>query len=171
MKIDEAVNVINSTMTVRAKVDDDVMYVHKKLNSDDDWFMRVSLYHFGWSAITADFDTCLDDDVEVMDLARVMDVVQLLICTPVNERFPEKKYRLRWIDDSDYSKNYIGLHRPTVNYPIIDWYITSTTDNKLNNYQELWTESELEKLKKDNPRLAPAIDAMKEPAEDKDNEN
>ena len=95
-------------------------------------------------------------------------LIEEFIHTPVEERFPEKKYRLRWIDDSDCSKNYIGLHRPTVNYPIIDWYITSTTDNKLNNYHELWTESELEQLKKDNPRLAPAIDAMKEPAEDKD---
>lgn len=166
MKIDEAVNVINSTMTVRAKVDDGVMYVHKKLNRDDDWFMRFSLYHLGWSAITADFDNCLDDDVDVTDLARVMDVIQRLLDTPVEERFPEKKYRLRWIDDSDCSKNYIGLHRPTVNYPIIDWYITSTTDNKLNNYHELWTESELDQLKKDNPRFAPAIDAMKEEVKD-----
>lgn len=170
MKIKEALNFINATRTVRAKVDDGVMYVHEKLNSDDDWFMRVSLYHLGWSAITADFDTCLDDDVDVTDLARVMDVVQRLICTPVNERFPEKRYRLRWIDDSDCSKNYIGLHRPTVNYPIIDWYITSTTDNKLNNYHELWTESELEQLKKDNPRLPPAIDAMKEEVKDDDND-
>ena len=68
MKIKEAVNIINSTMTVRAKVDEGVMYVHEKLNGDDDWFMRVSLYHFGWSAISADFDTCLDDDVDVTGL-------------------------------------------------------------------------------------------------------
>ena len=95
-------------------------------------------------------------------------LIEEFLHTSIKERFPEKKYRLRWIDDSDCSKNYIGLHLPTVNYPIIDWYITSTTDNKLNNYHELWTESELEQLKKDNPRLAPAIDAMKEPAEDKD---
>ena len=166
MKIKEALNFINATTTVRAKVDDGVMYINEKLNSDDDWFMRVSLYQAGWSAITADFDTCLDDDVDVMDLARVMDVIQRLLDTPVKERFPEKKYRLRWIDDSDCSKNYIGLHRPTVNYPIIDWYITSTTDNKLNNYHELWTESELDQLKKDNPRFAPAIDAMKEEVKD-----
>lgn len=168
MKIKEAVNIINSTMTVRAKVDEGVMYVHKKLNRDDDWFMRVSLYHFGWPAITADFDTCLDDDVDVMDLARVMDVVQRLICTPVKERFPEKKYRLRWTDDSDCSKNYIGLHRPTENFPKFDWYMTSAIEDKSNNFQELWTESELEQLKKTVPRLASAIDAMKEPAEDKD---
>ena len=95
-------------------------------------------------------------------------LIEEFLHTSIKERFPEKKYRLRWIDDSDCSKNYIGLHRPTVNYPIIDWYITSTTDNKLNNYHELWTESELEQLKKDNPHLAPAIDAMKEPVEDKD---
>lgn len=166
MKIKEAVNIINSTMTVRAKVDDGIMYVHKKLNRDDDWFMRVSLYHFGWSAITADFDTCLDDDVDVMDLARVMDVVQRLICTPVIERFPEKKYRLRWIDDSDGAKSYIGLHLPTVNYQKDSWYMTTMLENKENNYKELWSESELEQLKKDNPRFAPAIDAMKEEVKD-----
>lgn len=103
--------------------------------------------------------------------AQISGIIGKFLRTPIRERFPEKKYRLRWIDDSDCSKNYIGLHRPTVNYPIIDWYITSTTDNKLNNYHELWTESELEKLKKDNPRLAPAIDAMKEPAEGKTDDN
>lgn len=171
MKIKEALNFINATMTVRAKVDDDIMYVYEKSLGDDDWFMRFSLYHLGWSAITADFDTCLDDDVDVMDLARVMDVVQRLICTPVNERFPEKKYRLRWIDDSDGAKSYVGLHLPTVNYQKDSWYMTTMLENKENNYKELWSESELEQLKKDNPRFAPAIDAMKEPAEDKDNEN
>lgn len=157
MKIDEAVNVINSTMTVRAKVDEGVMYVHKKLNRDDDWFMRVSLYHFGWSAISADFDTCLDDDVEVMDLARVMDVVQRLICTPVNERFPEKKYRLRWFDD-ELGETFLGFSNGLVNKYWSAFHApTSNT---------IFTESELEQLKKDNPRLAPAIDAMKEEVKD-----
>ena len=108
MKINEALKIINATDTVRAKVADGVMYVHAKLLSyDDDWFMRISLYHLGWSAITADFDTCLGDDVDVMDLARVMDVVQRLICTPVKDRFPEKKYCLRWISDKDNCKNYL----------------------------------------------------------------
>lgn len=152
MKIDEAVNVINSTMTVRAKVDDGVMYVHKKLNRDDDWFMRFSLYHLGWSAITADFDNCLDDDVDVTDLARVMDVIQRLLDTPVNERFPKKKYRLRWID-SNWIPNYLD-NRGGV------WTTESITNARC------YTESELDQLKKDNPRLAPAIDAMKEEVKD-----
>ncbi|MCC4380474.1 hypothetical protein [Limosilactobacillus reuteri] len=156
MKIKEALNFINATMTLRAKVDDDIMYVYEKSLGDDDWFMGISLYQVGWSAISADFDTCLDDDVDVMDLARVMDVVQRLICTPVNERFPEKKYRLRWINDDESGfPNYLCRNQGG------EWWFTGTT---------YFTESELEQLKKDNPRLAPAIDAMKEPAEDKDDE-
>lgn len=159
MKIKEAVNIINSTMTVRAKVDDGVMYVHKKLNSDDDWFMRFSLYHLGWSAITADFDTCLDDDVDVMDLARVMDVVQRLICTPVNERFPEKKYCLRWFDD-EFGKTFLGFCKTGGK----KYWSTFNMQTP----KTIFTKSELEQLKKDNPRFAPAIDAMKEEAKEYD---
>ena len=159
MKIDEAVNVINSTMTVRAKVDDGVMYVHKKLNRDDDWFMRIILCQSGWSAITADFDTCLDDDVDVMDLARVMDVVQRLICTPVNKRFSEKTYRLQWFDD-ELGETFLGFSN--------QWTEKFWSTYGVPTSNTIFTESELEQLKKDNPHLAPAIDAMKEPAEDKD---
>ena len=108
MKIKEALNFINATTTVRAKVDDGVMYINEKLNSDDDWFMRISLCQSGWSAITADFDTCLDDDVDVMDLARVMDVVQRLICTPVNKRFSEKTYRLVVKRETSFHPKYVS---------------------------------------------------------------
>ena len=157
MKIDEAVNIINSTMTVRAKVDEGVMYVHKKLNRDDDWFMRIILCQSGWSAITADFDNCLDDDVDVTDLARVMDVVQRLICTPVSKRFPEKKYRLQWFDD-ELGETFLGFSNGLIkNY----W---STFNAPTSN--TIFTESKLEQLKKDNPRFAPAIDAMKKEVKD-----
>ena len=166
MKIKEALNFINATTTVRAKVDGDYLNVFSKDMISDNWFLKLNTKAINWDTVLKHWGGLTD--VAPEDLARAMDAIQRLLDTPVEERFPEKKYRLRWIDDSDCSKNYIGLHRPTVNYPIIDWYITSTTDNKLNNYHELWTESELEQLKKDNPRLAPAIDAMKEPAEDKD---
>lgn len=161
MKIDEAVNIINSTTTVRAKVDDGVMYVHKKLNSDDDWFMRFSLYHLGWSAITADFDTCLDDDVDVMDLARVMDVVQRLICTPVNKRFPEKKYRLVVKRENPFYPKYVSNIITELNGIGFDLSI----DEK---EARIFSEKELNQIKKREPSLAPAIDEMKEPAEGKD---
>ena len=157
MKIKEALNFINATTTVRAKVDDGVMYINEKLNSDDDWFMRISLCQSGWSAITVDFDTCLDDDVYPADLARVMDVIQRLLNTPVKERFPEKKYVLPWLPDDESKHNYLRY----------DGYIWGVDDDYENSQ---FTESELEKIKHDNPRLAPAIDAMKEEVKDDDND-
>ncbi|MCC4518129.1 hypothetical protein [Limosilactobacillus reuteri] len=164
MKIKEALNFINATTTVRAKVDDGVMYINEKLNSDDDWFMRVSLYQSGWSAITADFDTCLDDDVDVMDLARVMDVVQRLICTPVNERFPEKKYLLVIKRENPFCPKYVSNIITELNGIGFDLSI----DEK---EARIFSEEELNQIKGREPSLAPSIDAMKEPVEDKDNED
>ena len=155
MKIDEAVNVINSTMTVRAKVDDGVMYINEKLNSDDDWFMRISLCQSGWSAITADFDNCLDDDVDVTDLARVMDVVQRLLDTPVEERFPEKKYRL-------VAKRETSVHPKYVSN-IITGFDELVFDLSIDEKEaRIFSEKELNQIKKREPSLALAIDTMKE---------
>ena len=159
MKIDEAVNIINSTTTVRAKVDDGVMYVHKKLNSDHDWFMRFSLYRLGWSAITADFDTCLDDDVDVMDLARVMDIVQRLICTPVSKRFPEKKYLLVAKRDNPFCPKYVSNIITELNRIDFDLSI----DEK---EARIFSEKELNQIKKREPSLTPAIETMKEEIKD-----
>ena len=159
MKFDEAVNVINSTMTVRAKVDDGVMYVHKKLNRDDDWFMRFSLYHLGWSAITADFDNCLDDDVDVTDLARVMDVIQRLLDTPVNERFPEKKYRLVAKRETSFHQKYVSNIITGFDELIFDL----SEDEK---EARIFSEKELNQIKKREPSLAPSIDAMKKEVKD-----
>ena len=155
MKIDEALNFINATTTVRAKVDDGVMYINEKLNSDDDWFMRVSLYQAGWSAITADFDTCLDDDVDVMDLARVMDVVQRLICTPVNKRFLEKTYRLVVKRETSFHPKYVSN--------IITGFDELVFDlSKDEKEARIFGEKELNQIKKREPSLALAIDTMKE---------
>lgn len=158
MKIDEAVNVINSTMTVRAKVDEGVMYVHKKLNRDDDWFMRFSLYHLGWSAITADFDNCLDDDVDVTDLARVMDVVQRLLDTPVKDRFSEKKYLLVIKRENPFCPKYVSNIITELSGLGFDLSI----DEK---EARIFSEKELNQIKKREPSLAPSIDAMKEEVE------
>ena len=84
-------------------------------------------------------------------------LIEELLHTPVEERFPEKKYRLRWIDDRNGKTNYVYLDINAT------WHMITLGD-----FADTFTESELEQLKKDNPRFAPAIDAMKEPAEDKD---
>ena len=83
-------------------------------------------------------------------------LIEEFLHTPVEERFPEKKYCLRWIDDHDHCKNYLNLYSDGV-WDFVDDEIDAV----------IFTESELEQLKTDNPHLAPAIDAMKEPVEDK----
>lgn len=107
------------------------------------------------------FDFNSDDivlgDISFRNLAILFGLVQQLRDTPVEERFPEKKYRLRWINDQGRCKNYLNLNSNGA------WVFM---DDEF--YAEIFTESELEQLKTDNPHLAPAIDAMKEPAEDKD---
>lgn len=155
MNIKEALNFINATMTVRAKVDDDIMYVYEKSLGDDDWFMQISLYQVGWSAISADFETCLDDDASVMDLARVMDVVQRLICTPVNERFPEKKYRLVVKRETSFHPKYVSN--------IITGFDELVFDlSKDEKEARIFSEKELNQINEREPSLAPSIDAMKE---------
>lgn len=86
--------------------------------------------------------------------ARLNGIIGKFLRTPIKERYPDKKYRLRWIDSNGIS-NYLD-NREGV------WTTESITNARC------YTESELEQLKKDNPRLAPAIEAMKEPAEGKD---
>lgn len=82
-------------------------------------------------------------------------LIEEFLHTPVKERFPEKKYCLRWIDDHDHCKNYLDLN----SYGVWDF-----VDDEID--AEIFTESELEQLKTDNPHLAPAIDAMKEEVKD-----
>lgn len=93
----------------------------------------------------------LHTDVKV----QLSGIIGKFLRTPIRERFPEKKYRLRWINDGDGGRNYLDNDDDL-------WSIEDKSCAKQ------YTESELEQLKKDNPRFAPAIDAMKEPAEDKD---
>ena len=93
---------------------------------------------------------------------RLAGIVGKFLRTPVKERFPEKKYRLRWFDDN-VGESFLGLYRKTIDRFDPYWFVYGEP-----NPDAIFTESELEQLKKDNPHLAPAIDAMKEPVEDKD---
>lgn len=79
--------------------------------------------------------------------------VHKLLDTPLRDRVPEKKYRLRWAFDS-YGDTYYLDNGAGV------WLLQSKRDAKQ------YTQQELDELKKINPQLAPAIDAMKELVED-----
>ena len=156
MKIKEAIEIINgSTRTVLAKESNGFLHIyHMDFKVNANWFLEIPIDATNWDSICSDW-YCLSN-IEPQDLARVMDVIQRLLDTPVKERFPEKKYCLRWIDDHDLCKNYLNLNSDGV------W---DFVDDKID--AVIFTESELEQLKTDNPHLAPAIDAMKEPVEDK----
>lgn len=157
MKIKEAIEIINgSTSTVLVKESNGFLHMYRRdFKVHANWFLEMPIDATNWDYICSDWD-CLSN-IEPQDLARVMDVIQRLLDTPVEERFPEKKYRLRWIDDQSHYKNYLNLNSNGA------WVFV---DDEID--AEIFTESELEHFKKDNPRFAPAIDAMKEPAEDKD---
>lgn len=158
MKIDEALEAINGCTTVAAKNYDSEIRIYgmdEKSFFYTGWFLCVPVDAQAWDAVDFDPDA-IRDDVIPQDLARVMDVVQRLIDTPVKERFPEKKYQLRWINDIDGSENY--LYNPG------RWQLTSFKVPA-----DVLTESEIEQLKRDNPRWAPAIDAMKEEVKDDEN--
>ncbi|OYS49385.1 hypothetical protein CBF86_01680 [Limosilactobacillus reuteri] len=159
MKIKEAIEIINgTTSTVSAEETNNLLYIyHRNLKAYNDWFLMMHISATSWDFIGVDWD-CLSN-IKPQDLARVMDVIQRLLDTPVKERFPEKKYCLRWFDD-DAGKTFLGFCE---NWGQKYWSLFDTQTSST-----IFTESELEQFKRENPKLAPAIDAMKEPAEDKD---
>lgn len=157
MKIKEAIKIVNSTKTARASLEKEEMYFHAYGVDMFDYFFVMPQKANNWDNVEEDFESLYS--ITPKDLARVMDVIQRLLDTPVNERFPEKKYCLRWIDDK-LGKTFLGFNNQWTEK------FWSTYGDPTSN--TIFTESELEQLKKDNPHLAPAIDAMKEPVEDKD---
>lgn len=108
------------------------------------------------------FDCRINDEIDGLTEGIKISVsnnINRFIATPLDERFPEKKYRLRWFDD-ELGETFLGFSNGLIkNY----W---STFNAPTSN--TIFTESELEQLKKDNPRLAPAIDVMKEPVEEEE---
>ena len=94
-----------------------------------------------------------DLEVPAYIKAQLTIIINKFLRTPIKERFPEKKYRLRWVDDNDGTSNYLD-------YLAGEWRLFANED------VHIFTETELQQLKINNPRFAPVIDAMKEPVED-----
>lgn len=162
MKIDEAVKFINGTNTAFAEVEDGDLIIFEHNRVSDDWFLRFPTKAKTWRSIIDDED-CLTD-VEPQDLARVMDVIQRLLDTPVEERFPEKKYQLVVKRENPFCPKYVSN--------IITGFDELVFDlSKDEKEARIFSEKELNQIKEREPSLAPAIDAMKEPAEGKTDDN
>ena len=162
MKIKEAVKFINGTNTAFAEVEDGDLIIFEHNRVSDDWFLRFPTKAKTWRSIIDDED-CLTD-VEPQDLARVMNVVQRLLDTPVKDRFSEKKYQLVIKRENPFCPKYVSNIITELNGIGFDLSI----DEK---EARIFSEKELNQIKKREPSLAPSIDAMKEPVEDKDNED
>lgn len=157
MKIKEAVDIINSTTTVKANHCYSDIFVCSKWASLDKCFLMIHGHTKTWGGVTLVSSAIYDVIPE--DLARVMDVVQRLLDTPVKERFPEKKYRLatmRYIEGPTTTKQYVSnVH---VGYDHVNFYFGSKE-----NAGE-WADTDLHYLSQYFPKEA--IEAMKEPVED-----
>lgn len=99
------------------------------------------------------------------DREYLSELIEELLHTPVKERFPEKKYRLRWLDSNEVPtksrinpNTYLGIERNE-----LGGFCWATQGIDIAN---IFTEKELQHLKINNPKLAPAIEAMKEPVEE-----
>lgn len=152
MKIDELVNSINGLRGLQAVKGNKSIDIYSSAYSEYDYFLDLYFAADSWNEVNFDCD-CLDG-VKPDKLGLALQYVDEFLKTPIKERFPEKKYRLRWIDDDDGTTNY--LYNPCGTW---SW---SSAQRGI----KVFTEKELQQLKINNPRLAPAIDAMKEPVEE-----
>ena len=156
MKIDEAVKFINGTNTAFAEVEDGDLIIFEHNRVSDDWFLRFPTKAKTWRSIIDDED-CLTD-VEPQDLARVMDVVQRLLDTPVKDRFSEKKYLLVIKRENPFCPKYVSNIITGFDELVFDL----SEDEK---EARIFGEKELNQIKEHEPSLAPSIDAMKEEVE------
>ena len=162
MKIKEAIEIINgSTSTVLVKESNGFLHMyHRDFKVNDNWFLEMPIYVTNWDSICSDW-YCLSN-IEPQDLARVMDVIQRLLDTPVEERFPEKKYRLVANPNSleqtgTYATKYVACIQDGMD--CFSFVYGGPT---------VFSEKELKQIEELHPNIAPAIDTMKE--EVKDNE-
>lgn len=84
-------------------------------------------------------------------------LIEELLHTPIKERFPEKKWHL-CIGQDEYGNDIYLMN-------VVGSTKQLRTSLAANNEFSAFTDSDLVRLKEQYPRLAPVIDAMKEPHE------
>lgn len=160
MKIKEAVSLINETDSFIAKYKNDCLFVFSvgeenhfiEFNVDQTTFLNSAAFSGMGIAYSANPE----------ELLEVLEIIRELVETPVKERFPEKSYLLvaKRKPDRPGLPKYVKAMATGFNE--FNFYLT---DDK--NEAEIYKESVLEGIKKREPSLAPAIDAMKELVEEK----
>jgi hypothetical protein len=162
MKINEFIKRVNKIFYAEYSYDSNTIYVYKteqdmcdenKDGDDTYYFMSVKVCDKKFSLF---FDPdWMPDDVKGLSL--LFSLLRQLEDTPVKDRFPEKRYRLRWLDDKDGTPEYIDFDSNA------GWNMWGDK-----NATNTFTESQLDQLKRDHPLFASVIDIMKEPVEEED---
>lgn len=162
MKIKEAVNIINSTNTAAATTNHDNLQIYDLLIDNKlNWFITMPIKAISWKDVS--FDNHALESVSPADLARVMDVIQRLLDTPAEERYPEKSYLLVAKRETSFQPKYVSN--------IITGFDELVFDlSKDEKEARIFSEKELNQIKEREPSLAPAIDSMKEEVKDDDND-
>lgn len=104
------------------------------------------------------------DGMPVFCLRDLLNLITELEKTPVNERFPEKKYRLVVKRETSFHPKYVSNIITGFDELVFDL----SEDEK---EARIFSEEELNQIKGREPSLAPSIDAMKEPMEGKTDDN
>ena len=158
MKIDEFIEKLNELGSLRAERDNDLVRFYSKHSADDEYFFIINCKYDSFEDAYADWD-CLDDDVDPVDLCEALNLANEFLNTPIDERFPEKKYRLmamRYVEGPIAIKQYVTSLQASGDYVTFDF---GSKENA-----EKWTDKELHNMSQWFPQEA--IDAMKEPVEE-----
>lgn len=155
MKINEAVDKINELETVCAKHTNGCLFVFE-IGGDADQFVDFLDNQEQLSVSDFNIRTCTSASLE--DMSKVFHILQELVNTPLAQRKPGKQYYLRWMNDFNGTRNEIVRDSGG------KWHLVNPP------FTHIYSESELDELKCQEPRLATAIDAMKEPVEERNND-
>lgn len=137
MKIKEAVNIINSTNTAAATTNHDNLQIYDLLIDNKlNWFITMPIKAISWKDVS--FDNQALESVSPADLARVMDVIQRLLDTPVEERFPESKYTVQVL--ADYDESFLNVGKD-------DGFAFFKDEVEAGSVQTQFTQAEIDELK------------------------
>ena len=154
MKIDELVARLNELKSIRAEKLGDRLRVYSNQKTGHYFFLLLFYEEKSLADVGADWN-CLDF-INPADLRKALNLVDEFLHTPIEERFPEKEWYLCIGVNSKGHKVYL----------VRDYDAREIVTSINKDCMSPFTDRQVEELKKEFPKLAPSIDAMKEPAED-----
>lgn len=151
MNTDEFVTLVNKIEGLKCFKDDSLCKGGLiKIIRDNHTAVGIAIPVMAKNMLDLRIDTYLIPDDKKDTL---LELINSYLSTPLYERLPEKKYRLRWLNDNKGAENYLDTVAGA-------W--TFGSKGAVHQY----TETEIEALKEANPKYATVIDMLKEVVKD-----